>query len=71
MRLGVIIALTVTVLWSVLALFQLWLGVVSNEVFIKLTVSAGILVGITVIVTLVLREYLQDKDLKTKGFVDE
>jgi hypothetical protein len=64
-------ALTVAVLWSVLALFQLWLGVVSNEVFIKLTVSAGIIVGITIIVTLALREYLQDKDLKTKGFVDE
>jgi hypothetical protein len=58
-------------LWSVLALSQLWLGVVSNEVFLKITVSAAIVIGITVVVVLVLREYLQDKDLKAKGFVDD
>lgn len=71
MKTGVIICLSVAVVWSCLALLQLWFNVVSAEVFIKLSITAGVIGIIVLLVTLAIREYLVDKDLKSKGFIDE
>ena len=49
-----------------LLLFKL----LSVEVFAKLTLTAGILVVIIVITTLVIREYFSEKKLKKYGFID-
>ena len=70
MKLGVISALAVTVLWSLLALAQLWFAPLSAELFIRITVSAALIVAVIVGITLVLREYLSEKRLKDQGFID-
>ena len=71
MKYGVISALFISILWSVLAILQLWFSILDTDVFMKLTVTAGILLVIIVIVTLVIREYLSDKQLKKDGFLDD
>lgn len=71
MKYGVISALFISILWSVLAILQLWFSILDTDVFVKLTVTAGILLVIIVIVTLVIREYLSDKQLKKDGFLDD
>ncbi|HCK29381.1 hypothetical protein [Acinetobacter ursingii] len=71
MKYGVISALFISILWSVLAILQLWFSILDIDVFLKLTVTAGILLVIIVIVTLVIREYLSDKQLKKEGFLDD
>ena len=71
MKYGVISALFISILWSVLAILQLWFSILETDVFVKLTVTTGILLVIIVIVTLVIREYLSDKQLKKDGFLDD
>lgn len=71
MKYGVICALFISILWSVLAILQLWFSILDTDVFVKLTVTAGILLVIIMIVTLVIREYLSDKQLKKDGFLDD
>ena len=71
MKYGVISALFISILWSVLAILQLWFSILDTDVFVKLTVTAGILLVIIMIVTLVIREYLSDKQLKKDGFLDD
>lgn len=71
MKYGVISSLTISVLWALLAIVQLWFSVLTSENFMKITISAAILVGVIVVVSLVVREYLSDKKLKKEGFIDE
>jgi hypothetical protein len=40
-------------------------------VFLKLSATAGLVVAIVLVVTLAIREYLTDKEMKSKGFIDE
>jgi hypothetical protein len=70
MKFGVISALAVTVAWALLALAQLWLAPLSAEVFVRISVTAALIVALIVIVTLVVREYLSEKRLKDQGFID-
>lgn len=70
MRVGVIIGLGLFVAWALLALVQLWFTPLSAEVFVKLTVTAAVIETVVIIVTLVLREYRSEKELKSKGYLD-
>lgn len=71
MKLGVGICLLIVVLWTALALLQLWFSLLTTEVFIKLTISAIVIIAAVLLVALGIREYLSDKELKSKGFIDE
>lgn len=70
MKYAVFSALAISILWALLAIAQLWFSLLSAEVFLKISISAGILVGIIIIATLVVREYLSEKQLKKDGFID-
>ena len=70
MKLGLISALGIAVAWSLLAIAQLWAQPLSGEHFFKLTVTAGILVTIILLVTLAVREYFSEKKMKEDGFID-
>lgn len=71
MKLGIGICLLIVVLWAALALMQLWFSLLTTEVFVKLTISAVVIVAAVLLVALGIREYLSDKELKSKGFIDE
>ncbi|HRI09434.1 MAG TPA: hypothetical protein PKW35_16545 [Nannocystaceae bacterium] len=70
MKLGVVSALAVTVIWSLVALAQLWFAPLSAEFFVRFSVSAALIVALIVIVILVVREHLSEKHLKDQGFID-
>lgn len=70
MKAGVVAALGIALAWAVLALAQLWLGMLDADIFLKITITAGVLVVAIVIVLLVVREYLSGQDLKARGFID-
>lgn len=70
MKLGVVSALLIAVVWCLLALAQLWVQIFSVEIFFKISVTAGILLALIVVVTLVVREYLSEQKLKEDGFID-
>lgn len=70
MKLGLILAVALLIGWSAVALLQLWWQPFSWPVFIKLSISALVLEVLLILLMLVRREYLNEKSLKDKGFID-
>ncbi len=70
MKVGVILCCMIAVAWVVLALVQLWFVPLDAAVFIKISITAGLLFVIVLVLSLVLREYLADKKLKDSGHLD-
>ena len=70
MKSAAIAALGLATLWVLLALAQLWFHIVSSSVFVKLTITIGILVTLIVVAALVHREYIREQELKDKGYLD-
>lgn len=59
-------ALLIFVGWSLLAIVQLWAPVLSSEHFLKVTLTAGILL----LALMAVRSYCADRKLKDDGFLD-
>jgi hypothetical protein len=70
LKTGMILGLGLFVGWALLALVQLWFTPLGAELFVKLTISAAVIEAVVIIVTLVLREYRSEKELKSKGYLD-
>jgi uncharacterized membrane protein YcjF (UPF0283 family) len=70
MRTGAIICLAIFVIWVVIALMQLWFDLLSGEIFLKLTLTAGALFVVVLGIALVVREYVEEKKLKDDGYID-
>jgi hypothetical protein len=70
MRTGAIICLVIFVTWVIVALLQLWFDLLSGDIFWKLTLTAGALFIVVLGVSLVVREYIEDKKLKDDGYID-
>ena len=70
MKIASIISGSVFVLYAVLLLLQLWIEVVSWSVFVKLTITAGVLIVVTFGVALLYREYIEEKRMKDEYFID-
>ncbi len=70
MKLGIIASLSIAIVWAAAAVVQLWVPVMSAEVFMKVSITAGILIALIMVVTLAIREYLSEKDMKSRGFID-
>ena len=66
MEYGIFSALNILIYGRCFSIAQLLFKLLSVEVFAKLTLTAGILVVIIVITTLVIREYLSEKQLKKR-----
>lgn len=70
MKLGLMSALAVAVIWALIAIAQVWAQPLSADVFLKLTLTAAILVVIIAVVSLALKEYFSEKKMKDDGFID-
>ena len=70
MEYGIFSALNILIYGRCFSIAQLLFKLLSVEVFAKLTLTAGILVVIIVITTLVIRQYFSEKKLKKYGFID-
>ena len=66
MEYGIFSALNILIYGRCFSIAQLLFKLLSVEVFAKLTLTAGILVVIIVITTLVIREYFSEKKLKKR-----
>ena len=70
MKTGSIICLGIFVLAALLGLLQLWFAPLSAEFFSKVIITLGVAFVIALVVTLVKKEYIDDKNLKDSGFLD-
>jgi hypothetical protein len=70
MRTGAIICLAIFVIWVAIALLQLWFSLLSAEIFLKLTLTASALFVVVLGISLVVREYVEEKKMKDDGYID-
>jgi len=70
MKYGSIVCTILFVLGVVLSLAQMWFGVFEADLFFKLLVTIGAFFVVALGVTLVFKEYLSEKEMKKKGFID-
>ena len=70
MKTGSIICLIIFVLTALLGLMQLWFTPMSAELFSKVFITLGVIFTIALVVTLVKKEYVDDKNLKDSGHLD-
>ena len=70
MKYGSIVCTILFVLGVLLSLVQMWFGFFEAGLFFKLLMTIGAFFVIALGVTLVFREYLSEKEMKNKGFID-
>ncbi|GHS88271.1 hypothetical protein FACS189487_06160 [Campylobacterota bacterium] len=63
------LALGAFVLWALVAILQLWTEFLSSSIFAKISVTAGIVVVVGVIVMAVLRDAVSDAELERDGYI--
>ena len=66
---GISVAIILT-LYAIILIGQLWGSWMEWSNFIKLTISAGVLIVVIGIVALIWRELIEEKELKKDNFID-
>lgn len=70
MKIASIITGIVLVSYAIFALLWLWGAAISWETFVKVTITAGVVVVAVLGLALLYREYIEEKDMKKDGFLD-
>ena len=70
MKYGSIVCTLLFVLGVLLSLAQLWFSPLNPELFWKLLITIGAFFIIALAITLVFKEYLSEKEMKKKGYID-
>ena len=70
MRIAGISSIVLLILGVVLFLLQLWFNCFSAEFFVKMMITLGVLLIVTVAVALIRREYVNNEKLKDDGYID-
>ncbi len=70
MKAGIVACSAIAVVWVTIAIVQLWATPLSPTTFLKISVTAGLLFGIVLVLSLVVREYRNEKTMKDSGHID-
>jgi hypothetical protein len=65
MKTGIIVSTGLFVLGALLVLLQLWFAIWSPDVFLKLSITAGVFFLVSVVVTFVCKESVDTQKLKS------
>ena len=70
MKYGSIVCTALFVFGVVLSLVQMWFSPLDVVLYWKLIITTGAFFIVALIITLVFKEYLSEKEMKKKGFID-
>ena len=70
MKYGSIVCTALFVLGVILSLAQMWFSPLDALLYWKLIITIGSFFVVALIITLVFKEYLSEKEMKKKGFID-
>lgn len=70
MKIATIISTILLVIWVILTMVVMWTDEIDTTLYIKLSISMGILVVATILIALALREYGSEKKLKDHNYLD-
>ncbi len=70
MKIATIISTVLLVIWVLLTMAMMWTDSIDGDIYIKLTITMGIVVVATILIALALREYGTEKKLKDHNYLD-
>ena len=70
MKIASLITGVIFALFAILLLVQMWGNVMHWEIFIKLAVTAGVIIVVTFGLALLYREYIEEKTMKDEKYLD-
>lgn len=63
-------AIVLILIWTVLAVLQLWFDLLDADTFIKITLTFALVIVGSVIAAMIHREYVEEKTLKKDKYLD-
>ena len=70
MKIASIITGVVLALFAILLLAQMWAMIMPWETFMKLTVTAAVIIVVTFGLAILYREYIEEKQMKEDNYLD-
>jgi len=70
MKIATIISIVLLVLWIGLTMGVMWTESIDADIYIKLTITLGILIAASIVIAIALREYGSQKKLKEHNYLD-
>lgn len=70
MKYGSIVCTFLFVLGVVLTLLQMWFSFMEPDLFMKTIITVGAFFVVALAISLVFKEYLSEKEMKKKGYID-
>ncbi len=70
MKIATIISTVLLVIWVLLTMAVMWTDAIDSSMYIKLSITLGIVVIATILIALALREYGTEKKLKDHNYLD-
>ncbi|PTB83485.1 hypothetical protein C9926_02680 [Sulfurovum lithotrophicum] len=70
MKIATIISTVLLVIWVLLTMAVMWTDAIDSSMYIKLSITMGIVVVATILIALALREYGTEKKLKDHNYLD-
>jgi len=70
MKVASIISGLVFAIYAILLLVQIWSEAMSWEVFMKLTVTAAVIIVVTFGLAMLYREYIEEKSMRDDKYID-
>ena len=70
MKIATIISTVLLVIWVIMTMFMMWSDTIDGSIYVKLSITMGIVVVATILIALALREYGTEKKLKDHNYLD-
>lgn len=70
MRIATIVSSLLLVLWVILTMVVMWTDALDSSLYVKLSVTMGIVIVATILIAIALREYGIEKKLKDHNYLD-
>ena len=70
MKIATIISTVLLVMWVMMTMVMMWTDAIDSAIYIKLSITMGIIVVATILIALALREYGTEKKLKDHNYLD-
>ena len=70
MKIAGIISIVLIVIYALIAMTQLWFEWLDLQTFIKISITFAVVIGVTVVVALIRREYINDEVMRKNKQID-
>ncbi len=70
MRIATIISTLLLVIWVIMTIVVMWTDELDSTIYVKLSITMGIVVVTTILIAVALREYGSEKKLKDHNYLD-